>query len=411
MKIAVIGGGPAGMISAIYAADKSNQVYLIEKNEKLGKKLYITGKGRCNITNIRPMTEILDQVITNKKFMYSAFNSFTNQDIISLLNNNGLRTKVERGDRVFPVSDKSSDVIKTLNKILDNKSVKIMLNTEVTQIEKNRQSFSVHTRKSGILNFDKVIIATGGKSYPVTGSTGEGYDFARSLGHKIITPKPALVDIILKDQFIKDLKGVSLKNVCLNYKIKKKKYSLFGEMLFTDKGISGPIVLTASSIINKNEDQVNDMHIDLKPALDQVTLDKRLVRELSKSPNKNISTIIQALTLQPLIVPLLEMAEVDRDKKGHQISKEERHRILMAFKEFKINFKGLNDLKYAIITSGGVNIKEINPSTMESKLVEGLYFAGEIIDVDAYTGGYNLQVAYSTAYLAGINSSNGGSDV
>lgn len=410
MKIAVIGGGPAGMISAIYAANNSNQVYLIEKNEKLGKKLYITGKGRCNITNIRPMTEVLDQVVTNKKFMYSAFNSFTNQDIISLLNKNGLKTKVERGDRVFPVSDKSSDVIKTLNKLLNEKSVNILLDTEVVNIEKEGQRFSVCT-KNGRLTFDRVIIATGGKSYPTTGSTGEGYDFAMSLGHKVITPKPALVDIILEDSFTKDLKGVSLKNVSLNYNIKKKRYSLFGEMIFTDKGISGPIVLTASSTINKKEDQVNGMYIDLKPALDQTTLDKRLIRELSASPNKNISNILQCLTLHALIEPILRISEVDRSKKAHQISREERHRILHALKHFKINFKGLNDLKYAIITSGGINTKEINPSTMESKIVEGLYFSGEIIDVDAYTGGYNLQIAYSTAYLAGVNSSNGGYNV
>ncbi len=408
MKILVIGGGPAGLLAAISSKSQDNEVVILEKNEKIGKKLFITGKGRCNLTNNKPMPEIMDQVVTNKKFLYSAFNSFTNKDIISLLNENGLKTKVERGDRVFPSSDKSSDVLKTFEKICRQKNIKIRLNKDVTYIEKIGDKFKVYSRDMLLEEADKLILACGGLSYPSTGSTGDGYKFASNFGHTIKDPRPGLVPILLKDKELMDLSGISLKNVSLNYKIKNKKYSHFGEMLFTGKGISGPIVLSASSYINKNIDKLSNLYIDMKPALDIETLDHRLIKELDANPNKQISSILESLTLKALIPIILKRAEIEKEKKANQISKKDRNNLLQVFKHFDLEFDSLMDIKYAIITSGGINVKEINPSTMESKLVSGLYFAGEMIDVDALTGGYNLQIAYSTGYLAGLNAKNGG---
>ncbi len=411
MDICIIGAGPAGLMAAIGAANEQNSITIIEANEKIGKKLFITGKGRCNITNAKPMQEIIEQVVTNKKFLFSAFNSFTNKDIINLLNSYGLSTKLERGDRFFPESDKSSDVLKTFEKICKDKKLKIILNTKVTYIEKKDGLFLIYSDNKLIKKCDKLIIATGGKSYPTTGSTGDGYKFASSFGHSIVEAKPALTGILLNNPDLSSLSGISLKNVSLNFTLKNKKYNEFGEMLFTGNGISGPIVLTASSYITQKLKEVKDLYIDMKPALDLDSLDKRLIRELDANPNKNISTILESLTIKALIPIILDRLSVDKEKKANQISKAERRAIAEEFKRFKLIFKDLLDLKYAIITSGGVKVKEINPSTMESKLVDSLYFAGELIDVDALTGGYNLQIAYSTGYLAGQSASNGGINV
>lgn len=411
MDICIIGAGPAGLMAAIGAANEQNSITIIEANEKIGKKLFITGKGRCNITNAKPMQEIIEQVVTNKKFLFSAFNSFTNKDIINLLNSYGLSTKLERGDRFFPESDKSSDVLKTFEKICKDKKVKIILNTKVTYIEKKDGLFLIYSDNKLIKKCDKLIIATGGKSYPTTGSTGDGYKFASSFGHSIVEAKPALTGILLNNPDLSSLSGISLKNVSLNFTLKNKKYNEFGEMLFTGNGISGPIVLTASSYITQKLKEVKDLYIDMKPALDLDSLDKRLIRELDANPNKNISTILESLTIKALIPIILDRLSVDKEKKANQISKAERRAIAEEFKRFKLIFKDLLDIKYAIITSGGVKVKEINPSTMESKLVDSLYFAGELIDVDALTGGYNLQIAYSTGYLAGQSASNGGINV
>lgn len=411
MKIVIIGGGPAGLMSAIACSNEDNEVIIYEKNEKIGKKLYITGKGRCNITNARPMSEFMDQVVSNNKFLYSAFNAFSNKDIIKLLNDFGLKTKVERGDRIFPESDKSSDVIKTFEKICKQKNIKVKLHKNVTYIEKIGQKFNIYSEDGLLTDCDKLILACGGLSYPSTGSTGNGYKFAKQFGHTIIAPKPALTGFLINDRDLFDLSGVTLKNVSLNFKIKNKKFSYFGEMLFTGKGISGPIVLTASSIITKNIDKLNSMSLDLKPALDMETLDNRLTREFEQEPNKQISTILENLTIKAMVPVILSRLNIDKNKKVNQISKKERRDICEIFKAFKIDFNNLLDVKYAIITSGGVNVKELNPSTMESKLVDGLYFAGELIDVDALTGGYNLQIAYSTGYLAGNSAKNGGNNV
>lgn len=414
MKIAIIGAGPSGMMAAIAAKNKNNEVHIFDKNEKIGKKLFITGKGRCNITNNKSMSEVMENICTNKKFLFSSFNVFTNIDIINLLESYGLKTKVERGDRVFPESDKSSDVLKTFEKILKDKKVKVHLHSEITEIKHINGHFTLKGNlgyELGEMAFDRLVIATGGVSYPTTGSTGDGHVFAKSFGHKIINLKPALTGIILIDGFVKELKGISLRNVSLGYTIKNKKHLDFGELVFTDKGISGPIVLSASSKMTKDITKVKDLFIDLKAALDMETLDKRMIRELSENPTKNISNILEKLTIKALVPIILEMVGIDKEVKAHQITKAQRREITETFKRFKLSFKSLDDVKYAIITSGGINVKEINPSTMESKLVKGLYFAGELLDVDAYTGGYNLQIAYSTGYLAGISCSNGGENV
>ena len=403
-KVAVIGGGPGGIIAAGFASLRDKEVVLFEKNNKLGKKLFITGKGRCNITNSLPIENFFENIITNSNFLYSALYSFTNEDVIKLLNSYGLKTKVERGNRVFPDSNKSSDVIKTLQKFLEDNKVKVKLNTEVKNIEHINNKFNISFSNGDSDTFDSVIIATGGKSYPSTGSTGDGYIFAKSLGHKIIPPKPALVPCEVNETWVKDLQGLSLKNVVLSAYVNKKKiYEEFGEMLFTHFGISGPIVLTMSNIINKYEKNKIKLSIDLKPALSNEKLDNRILRDFNKYNNKQIKNGLVDLLPNSLIPVILKLSNIDEKKNVNQITKEERENLVNVIKDIKLNFTIFRPIEEAIVTSGGISTLEINPSTMESKLIEGLYFVGEVIDVDALTGGFNLQIAYSTGYLAGTN--------
>ena len=403
-KIGVIGGGPAGIIAAGYAGARSKDVVLIEKNNKLGKKLYITGKGRCNITNASPIEVFFDNIVSNKSFLYSSLYSFTNEDIVSLLNSYGLNTKIERGNRVFPLSDKSNDVIKALEKFLSDRNVNIMLNTCVVNIEYKDNKFIVEIDKNREIQFDKIILATGGISYPTTGSTGDGYKFARNFGHKIQSLNPSLTGIEIEDEWIKDLQGLSLKNVeLICYVNKKEIYREFGEMLFTHYGISGPIVLSTSSFINKYTKEEIEFHLDLKPALSKEKLDKRILRDFELYKNKQINNGLIDLLPQKIIPIIINKSLIDEETFIHQITKSERNKLIDNIKALNFKFKALRPIREAIITSGGISVDEIESSTMESKLIPGLFFAGEIIDVDGLTGGYNLQIAYSTGYLAGIN--------
>ncbi|MCW7999830.1 aminoacetone oxidase family FAD-binding enzyme [Clostridium sp. cpc1] len=405
-KIAVIGGGPSGMVTAGFASSKHKNVKLFEKNNKLGKKLFITGKGRCNITNNMDIENFLDNVTTNKDFLYSALYSFTNTDILSLLSNYNLKTKAERGGRVFPVSNKSSDVIKAFKKFLIEKNVNVILNKEVNKIICKNSFFVLEFKDGSNEKFDKVIVATGGKSYPVTGSTGDGYRFAKHLGHSIIDLKPALVPCEVRENWVKDIQGLTLKNVSISAFIDNRKvYENFGEMLFTHFGITGPIVLTMSNIINKYVEQKRKINffIDLKPALSLEKLDNRILRDFDKYNNKQVKNGLKDLLPQNLIPIVLKLSGIAEEKSINQITKEERNRLTKTIKNMKLSFLKFRPLDEAIVTSGGVSTLEIDPSTMESKLVSGLFFAGEVIDVEALTGGYNLQIAYSTGYLAGIN--------
>ncbi len=402
-KVCVIGAGPSGIMAAGIASSRGKDVTLIEKNERLGKKLFITGKGRCNITNDSPIEDFFDNVMKNKSFLYSSFYSFTNIDIINLLENYGLRTKVERGNRVFPESDKSSDVIKAFNKFLITNNVKIMLNTNVISVDYSQEKFIVKSDNEE-MSFDKLIIATGGKSYPSTGSTGDGYKFAERLGHKITKLRPSLVPIETQESWVKELQGLSLKNVTLSaYARGKSLYEEFGEMIFTHYGISGPIVLSMSNYLHNYIGNKIKLSIDLKPALDMDKLDNRILRDFKLNNNKQLKNGLDDLLPQRLIPILIFLSDIDPEKPIHQITKDERMRLLKSIKELNFSFKDFRPIEEAIITSGGVSTKEINPSTMESKIVSGLYFVGEVIDVDALTGGYNLQIAYSTGYLAGNN--------
>lgn len=404
-KIAVIGGGPAGMIAAGIAGGRGKQVSLFEKNEKLGKKLFITGKGRCNITNDGDVENLIDNVVVNNTFLYSAFYTFSNQDIINLLNKYGLETKVERGNRVFPVSNKSSDVIKTLEKFLKDNKVNIELRSEIKNIVKDNDKFCLEFSDDTTMYFDKVIIATGGKSYEQTGSTGDGYKFARNFNHNIIDLKPALIPSELKEYFAEELQGLSLRNVELSAYIDGKKvFSDFGEMLFTHYGISGPLVLTMSNYINKHvKGSKVEISIDLKPALDYEKLDNRIVKDFEKYSKKQFKNALDDLLPKKLIPVIVNLSIIPEDKFVNQISKKERMHLIELLKNFKFEFLKFRPLNEAIITSGGIDTEEINPSTMESKKVPGLFFAGEVVDVDALTGGYNLQIAYSTGYLCGYN--------
>lgn len=403
-KIGIVGGGPAGIIAAGYAGAKGKDVTLIEQNNKLGKKLYITGKGRCNITNASPIDIFFDNIITNKTFLYSSFYSYTNEDIINLLKSYGLNTKVERGNRVFPSSDKSSDVIKTLEKFLSDNNVNVMLNEKVVDIEHCDNEFIIKLQKGELLKFDKIIIATGGMSYPATGSTGDGYKFAQNFGHSIKLLKPSLVPIEIKEEWIKELQGLSLKNVNLiAYVNGKKAHEEFGEMIFTHYGISGPIVLSTSNYINKYKTKDIVFNLDLKPALSKEKLDKRILRDFELYKNKQINNGLIELLPQKLIPIIIREASIDERTFVHQITRGERYKIIDNIKALSLTFEKLRPIKEAVVTSGGVSVKEIEPSTLESKLMPGLFFAGEIIDVDGLTGGYNLQIAYSTGYLAGNN--------
>ena len=409
-KVLIIGGGAAGMMAAAFAAKNGNRVEVFDKNEKLGKKLFITGKGRCNITNAADLEDFFSAVTSNPKFLYSAFYSFTNEQVISFFEELGVKTKVERGGRVFPVSDHSSDVIQALKSEMERLGVKINLNAEVKELitEKNSTRETVNGIRlvSGKkISGDAVIVATGGISYPSTGSTGDGYRFARRCGHKVSELSPSLVPMEVKEWYAGELMGLSLRNIEIRITDGKKKlYQEFGEMLFTHYGVTGPVILSASSVVGKKlKDTELTLHIDLKPALTEEQLDKRVLREFETNHNRQFKNAVDSLFPSKLRPVIVELSGIPEEKKVHEITKEERLRFVRLIKDFTMTLTGLRGYNEAIITKGGVSVKEIDPGTMESKLVKGLYFAGEVLDLDAVTGGYNLQIAWSTGYLAGMN--------
>ncbi len=403
MKVLIIGAGAAGMMAAIAAADHGAQVILLEKNEKLGKKIYITGKGRCNITNGCPTEDFFDNVVSNPKFLYSAVYTFDQSSMCSFLENEGLKLKEERGQRIFPESDKSSDVIKTLEHALRRRNVQIRLNTCVDRVVTDESGFSkVITSKGENIKADALIIATGGLSYKSTGSTGDGYRFASKMGHKIIDTEPSLVPLRVKEGYVKDLEGLSLKNVNLTI----GRFSDFGEMLFTSDGISGPLVLTASSDLCRQIAGTQEgisAYIDLKPALTPEQLDQRILRDFAEEKNKAFKNSLNKLLPSKLIPVMVDLSQIREDKKVNEITKEERKRLAELIKKFPLTIVGNKGFEQAVITQGGISVREIDASTMESKIVENVYFAGEVMDVDAYTGGFNLQIAWSTGYLAGMS--------
>lgn len=403
MKIAVIGGGASGLMAAGTAAFYGGCVTLFEKNNLLGKKLLITGKGRCNVTNNCTMEDFMNNIPVNNKFLYSAYTNFTSEDTMNFFESMGVSLKTERGNRVFPVSDRSSDIVNALKKYIKNNNVKV-INEEILSIEKTSEdSFSVISSKEKYF-FDKVIIATGGASYPGTGSTGFGYLAAKKFGHTINDIKPSLVPLVIKEDICKKLQGLSLKNIKLSLlKNNKIIYSELGEMLFTHFGMSGPLVLSASSHIRnlKNEYKIS---IDLKPGLDEKKLDERILRDFSQNLNKDFSNSLSKLLPQKLIPEMIKLSKIPFDKKVNAVTKEERQKLCFLIKNMQFSVEGFRPIEEAIITSGGIDVKEINPKTMESKICKDLYFCGEVLDVDGYTGGFNLQIAFSTGYLAGMKS-------
>ena len=413
MKVAIIGGGPAGMLSAITAKKKGHDVIILEKNNQLGKKLLITGKGRCNITSSLNIDEFIKNIPGNGKFLYSAFKRYTNDDIINFLKKEGLNVKEERGNRVFPVTDKSLDVLKCFTKKIKELGINVKYNENVQEIiiNQNNEIQGVKTQ-NGVIKADKVILATGGKSYPLTGSTGDGYILAKKLGHTVTKIKPSLVPLeIYEKNICKQLQGLSLKNVKIRLEDESKNkniYEDFGEMLFTHFGVSGPIILSSSAhlvrykeIENLLKEQKIKLTIDLKPALTEEKLNERILRDFSEEKNKEYKNSLNKLLPQKLIPVILEKSGIKYNKKVNEITKEERLKIVKLLKNFELKIQNFRPIDEAIITSGGINIKEINPKTMQSKIIPGLYFAGEIIDVDGYTGGFNLQIAYSTGFVAG----------
>ena len=406
-KCIVIGGGAAGMLAAYSAAVHGHQVTLLEKNEKLGKKVYITGKGRCNVTNACDVEDLFKNIISNPKFMYSSIYTFDNQAIVDLLTEYGCATKVERGDRVFPVSDRSSDVIFALTRALKDKEVDIRLHTEVTEVcmEAEQYVTGVKTRRGEVIKADAVIVCTGGISYPSTGSTGDGYRFAEAAGMAVVEPKPALVPLECKEAWCEELMGLSLRNVQVTILDGKKKvFQEFGEMLFTHFGVTGPLILSASSHYVKKYYGIElPLYIDLKPALTTEQLDKRVLRDFEENINKQFKNAVNGLFPGKLVPVMVHLSGIDPDKKVNEISKEERQQFVHLIKNLPFTITGTRSFVEAIITQGGVKVKDVNPSTMESKTVKGLYFAGEVLDVDAVTGGFNLQVAWSTGYLAGMS--------
>ena len=407
--VIVVGGGAAGMFAAIAAAKNGHQVTLYEKNEKLGKKIFITGKGRCNITNAADMEELFDAVVTNSKFLYSSFYGYTNQNVIDFFEDAGVPVKIERGNRVFPISDHSSDVIRALEREMKKVGVKVCLNTEVKSVEAEKGKFNkVVLKDTTTQTADACIVATGGLSYRSTGSTGDGFRFAENVGHKVTQCFPSLVPMETKEPWICELQGLSLRNV--EAKIldgKKELYKDFGEMLFTHFGVSGPLIISASSYVGKKFMDKNGqkkeltLEIDLKPALAEEQLDQRVLRDFEENHNRQFKNAITKLFPTKLIPVMLELSGIDPEKKVNSIEKEERKQFVHLIKHFRMTLTGLRDYPEAIITKGGVNVKEIDPGTMESKLVKGLYFAGEVLDLDALTGGFNLQIAWSTGYAAG----------
>ena len=418
MKVVVIGGGPAGMMAAITASQKGDKVILIEKMKSLGRKLLITGKGRCNITSSLPIEEFIKNTPGNGKFLYSSYQRYTNKDIIKFLKEEGLEVKEERGNRIFPITDHSQDVLECFIKKLKKNNVEIHYNKKVEEIlykEKEGEKIvkGIKTNKE-VIEADKVILATGGKSYPLTGSTGDGYDLAKKLGHTIKDIKPSLVPLeIYEKDICKELQGLSLKNVSiklLDSEKNKNIYEDFGEMLFTHFGVSGPIILSSSAhlvryknIEEKYKNRSIKLVIDFKPALLEQKLESRILRDWDELKNKQYKNSLDKLLPQKLISVIVRQSKIDATKKVNEITKEERRNLVHLLKSFTLEIKAFRPIEEAIITSGGINIKEIDPKTMESKIVKNLYFAGEIIDVDSYTGGFNLQIAYSTGYVAGLS--------
>lgn len=403
-KVIVVGGGAAGILAAIGAAENGHKVVLLEQNEKLGKKIFITGKGRCNVTNACEVEKLFENVITNPKFLYSAIYGFDNAAIMALLEEAGCPLKIERGERVFPVSDHSSDVIAALQRILKKKQVEIRLHTKVKSLWIEENHICGVVLKSGQKEAsDAVIIATGGLSYPTTGSTGDGYQMAQEAGHTIKECHPSLVPFETVEGWCRELQGLSLKNVNLTmYDGKKEVYQGFGEMLFTHFGVSGPLVLSASSFYGKCKKKEDvTLVLDLKPALSEEQLDKRVLRDFEEAQNKQFKNVLNGLFPAKLVPVMIKISGIEPEKKVNEITKEERKNLVHLTKHLTMQMSGTRDFNEAIITRGGIHVKEVNPSTMESKLVEGLYFAGEVLDLDALTGGFNLQIAWSTGYLAG----------
>ena len=435
MKVIVVGGGPAGMMSAISSAEEGNDVILIEKNKSLGKKLLITGKGRCNITSSLDIDDFIKNIPGNGRFLYSCFKNYTNKDIISFLKKQGLEVKEERGNRYFPVTDKSLDVLNCFKNRLKELKVKVYYEESVRElitksyVSKRENLDEVKAENNELIGTiavgvktdkkeyfaDKIILATGGKSYPLTGSTGDGYKIARNVGHTITKIRPSLVPLVCDEKKLcQELQGLSLKNtkILIEDSSKSKKiYEDFGEMLFTHFGVSGPVILSSSThlVRYKNVDELFKskeiiLHIDLKPALSREKLNDRIIRDFSELKNRQFKNSLDMLLPQKMIKPIIELSEIEPEKQVNEITKQEREKIVNLLKDFKLTIKDFRPIEEAIITSGGVSIKEINPSTMESKIVKNLHFAGEVIDVDAYTGGFNLQIAYSTGFTAGKNS-------
>ena len=398
MKIAVVGAGPAGLLAAAEAAAHGVETVLLERNEKPGKKLYITGKGRCNVTNLCSPRDFLEKVVRNPKFLYGALFAFTPEDTVKLLNSNGVSTKVERGNRVFPLSDKASDVTAALVKHADRSGVRFVYEN-VDAIKRNEGKFIVSTR-SGKNIFDKVILACGGVSYPSTGSNGDGFKLAAALGHRVTPLLPALVPIILV-QDVKPLQGLSLKNVTVSVSDGKKEYSLFGEMLFTARGVSGPVALSLSSLINREELSELKMKIDLKPALSYEKLDKRMLGDFEKFKNKQFKNSLDEMLPKSMIPYIIKLSGILPEKPVNSVTKAEREKLVGLLKGLEFDISALGAVEEGIVTSGGVDVREVNPKTMESRVAPGLYFAGEMLDVDALTGGYNIQIALSTGFCAG----------
>ncbi len=416
MKVIVIGGGPAGIISAISSAQNGDNVILIEKNNSLGKKLLITGKGRCNITSAINIEEFIKNIPGNGKFLYSAFQNFTNIDIIKLIEQNGIKVKEERGNRIFPVTDNAKDVLKCLEKELRKyNNIEILLNTKVKEIlEENREVKGVLLNSGEKLFASKVIIATGGKSYPLTGSTGDGYKIANKLGHTVEKIRGSLVPLTADKMLCQSMQGLSLRNVKIqikDFEKNKKIYEDFGEMLFTHFGVSGPTILSSSAHLLRykeidrllKENKIK-LIIDLKPALSEEELDRRIRRDFEEFINKEFKNSLEKLLPKKMIEQAIRLSGINATKKVNEITKEERRNLVKLIKNFEVTIDGFRPVEEAIVTAGGISVKEINPKTMESKLIKGLYFAGEVIDVDGYTGGFNLQIAYSTGYTAGMNS-------